>query len=148
MRYLLRREIENSGHRYGYRLLEHHEGPAPAEVAQAMLLRPDEPLLRIRTLFRADDRPYCCEERWINTYATPGLNPKKFEQISPCEWLLRLPPVNRVRRSRGTAFIARSLAVTQDERCLVARRAGLGGQYARLAVATLFPARTPFFGRI
>lgn len=127
VRYLLRREIENSGHRYGYRLLEHHEGPAPAEVAQAMLLRPDEPLLRIRALFRADDRPYCCEERWINTYATPGLNPKEFEQISPCEWLLGHIPVNRASLSMGAAiagdgFIARSLAVTPDEPVLVAER--------------------------
>lgn len=127
VRYLLRREIENSGLRYGYRLLGHHEGAAPADVAQAMLLRPEEPLLRTRALFSADDRPYCCEERWINTYATPDLNIPALEQVSPCEWLLGHVPVNRAMMSMGAAiagrgFVARSLALRPDEPVLVVER--------------------------
>ena len=127
VRYLLRREIENSGLRYGYRLLGHHEGAAPADVAQAMLLRPEEPLLRTRALFSADDRPYCCEERWINHFATPGLTKEALNQISPCEWMLGHIPINRANMSMGATdagkgFVAEALGVTPSDPVLLVER--------------------------
>ncbi|WP_199262743.1 GntR family transcriptional regulator [Paracoccus binzhouensis] len=95
VRTLLRREIEASGKVYGYALLDCRECSPPADVAQAMLLRTEDVLLRVQARFSADGALYCCEERWINNYATPGLTREVLEEMSPCEWLLGHVPINR-----------------------------------------------------
>ncbi len=105
VRFLLRREIEAVGKVYGYGLLDYQEGSPPADIAQSMLLRTDDVLLRIRSRFVADEALYCCEERWVNNFATPGLNRDAIEQISPCEWLLGHVPINR-----GSVVMAATLA--------------------------------------
>ncbi len=127
VRFLLRREIEAAGSIYGYRLLAFDEIAPPAEVARAMLLRTDDTLLRIRARFTADNQPYCCEERWINNYATPGLTQEALKQISPCEWLLGHIPINRANMSMGAAmiedeFVADALGTTLSEPALLVER--------------------------
>ncbi|KGJ06633.1 GntR family transcriptional regulator, histidine utilization repressor [Paracoccus halophilus] len=127
LRYLMRREIEAQGKAYGYRLLGYEKGAAPTEVAQAMLLRSDEPLLRLRARFTADGRPYCFEERWINTVSKSGPTSEALEKVSPCEWLLRHIPVNRASMSMGAtiagcAFLAETLELDPAEPVLVVER--------------------------
>lgn len=127
VRYLLRREIEGLGRSYGYHILGYHEGPAPTEIAQAMLLRNDESLLRTRASFTADDQPYCCEERWINGFAAPDLTREAIARVSPCEWLLGHVPVNRASISMGaaiagTGFVTNALELDPAEPVLVVER--------------------------
>lgn len=127
MRFFLRREIEAAGKTYGYRLLDSQELSPPAEIAQAMLLRPEDKLLRTRTRFTASDLPYCCEERWINHYATPGLTGEVLQKISPCEWLLGHIPINRANMSMGATdagagFIAGALGIAPAEPVLLVER--------------------------
>lgn len=101
VRSLLRRELEAAGRSYGYRLLLCKEAEPPADVAQAMLLRSGEPLLFSRALFLADDQPYCCEDRWTNSFAAPGMDAIALAGTSPCEWLLGHVPLNRASLAIG-----------------------------------------------
>ena len=127
VRFLLRREIEAVGKTYGYRLLDCQEIAPPAEIAQAMLLRAGDRLLRTRTRFTASDQPYCCEERWINQFATPGLTKDVLQTISPCEWLLGHIPINRADMSMGATnagdgLVAEALGVAPSDPVLLVER--------------------------
>ncbi|MDF3855975.1 GntR family transcriptional regulator [Paracoccus sp. APAP_BH8] len=127
VRFLLKREIEAAGKAYGYALLDYQECAPPADVAQAMLLRTDDSLLRVRARFSADEAPYCCEERWINNYATPGLTREALMQMSPCEWLLGHVPINRASMAigatlAGSGFIAEALGLAPGDPVLLAER--------------------------
>lgn len=119
VRSLLRRELEAAGRRYGYRLISCDEAVPPPEVAQAMLLRADELLIFSRALFLADDQPYCCEERWTNGFAAPGLDAEALAGMSACEWLLGHVPLNRASLAIGAAtadpdFIGPALALEPE----------------------------------
>ncbi|WP_017998209.1 GntR family transcriptional regulator [Paracoccus sp. N5] len=105
VRFLLRREIEAAGKVYGYTLLDYRQQRPPSDIAQAMLLHSEELLLRIRSRFTADGALYCCEERWVNDFAAPGLTREALQHLSPCEWLLGHVPVNR-----GSMAMAATLA--------------------------------------
>ena len=127
VRFLLRREIESAGKVYGYRMLDCAETSPSAEIAQAMLLRPEDKLLRTRARFTASGQPYCCEERWINHFATPGLTKEALNQISPCEWMLGHIPINRANMSMGATdagkgFVAEALGVTPSDPVLLVER--------------------------
>jgi len=127
VRFLLRRDIEAAGKVYGYTLLDYKECPPPADVAQSMLLRTDDSLLRVKTRFTADDAPYCCEERWINNYAAPGLTQQALEQLSPCEWLLGHVPINRASMAigatlAGSGFVPEALGLAPGDPVLLVER--------------------------
>lgn len=146
VRYLLRREIENAGNIYGYRMLDFHEGRAPTDVAQAMLLRSDELLLRTRAGFTADDQPYCCEERWTNSFAAPGLSAEAIAQISPCEWLLGHVPVNRASMFigvtiAGDSFVTKELGLDPADPLLVIERLDWLGNMPVTLSRRYFPRR-------
>lgn len=127
VRSLLRRELEAAGHEYGYRYVFSADRNPPGDVAQAMLLRSSETLLFNQSIFLADGAPYCCEERWTNTYAAPGLNAEVLAATSACEWLLGHIPLNRASMSIGVRtadaqFIAPSLKVPPGEPVLLLER--------------------------
>ncbi|RDW12249.1 GntR family transcriptional regulator [Paracoccus thiocyanatus] len=127
VRFLLRREIEASGKTYGYDLLAYQESQPPADIAQAMLLRTDDTLLLVKARFSADGAPYCCEERWLNHYATPGLTRDALARISPCEWLLGNVPVNRASMAigatlAGDGFVPQALDLTPGDPALLVER--------------------------
>ncbi|MFT4012858.1 MAG: GntR family transcriptional regulator [Paracoccus sp. (in: a-proteobacteria)] len=127
VRTLLRRDLESAGHVYGYKLASCSEEPPPPAIAQAMLLRPSEPLLHSRCYFYSDGQPYCCEERWTNGFTAPGMNAQALERISPCEWLVGHVPLNRASMSIGLGvadaeFIAPALGVQPGEAVLQLER--------------------------
>ncbi|WP_342770944.1 GntR family transcriptional regulator [Paracoccus lutimaris] len=127
VRFLLRREIEAVGKTYGYQLVHIEKASPPTEVAQAMLLRPEDKLLWTKSSFTASDQPYCCEERWINFHATPGLTKEALQKISPCEWLLGHIPINRANMSMGATmanegFVAEALRVAPADPVLLVER--------------------------
>lgn len=127
VRFLLRREIESSGKVYGYRMLDCAEIAPPAEIALAMLLRPQDRLLRTRARFTASSRPYCCEECWTNHSATPGLTEEVLNQTSPCEWMLSHISINRANMSMGATdagegFVAQALGIAPTDPVLLVER--------------------------
>ncbi len=127
VRSLLRRDLEAAGHVYGYCFVSFTEAAPPADVAQAMLLRPEEPLLWSRAIFLSDGTPYCCEDRWTNGFAAPGLDAQALEQVSACEWLLGNVPLNRASMSIGVAvadskFIGAALGIQEGNPVLQLER--------------------------
>lgn len=153
VRSLLRREIEAGGHVYGYRLIAAGDEIAPPDVAQAMLLRAREPLLHSRALFLSDGQPYCCEERWTNGFAAPGLTPELLEQSSACEWFLGHVPLNRASLSIGLAiadadFIAPALAVPEGDAVLQLERLEWLGNMPVSLSRRFFPGAHRFEGRL
>lgn len=127
VRFLLRREIEAAGKVYGYTLLDYASKRPPADVARAILLHSDELLLRIRSRFTADGALYCCEERWVNDYAAPGLNRDAVQDISTCEWLLGHVPVNRGNMAMaatlaGEGFVSQAMGLEPGSPVLLMER--------------------------
>lgn len=127
VRHLLRREIEAAGRVYGYAMLDYQELSPPADVAQAMLLHTNDVLLRVRSQFLADHAPYCCEERWINHFAAPGLTRDVLQDISPCEWLLGHVPINRGSVAMGAelagdSFVPEALGMTSADPVMLVER--------------------------
>ena len=101
MRFLLRREIEAAGKSYRYESLDIRRAHPPADVARAMLLRKTDLLLLAWSRFRADEAPYCCEQRWINAAVAPGLDQQALERASACEWMLENLVIDRASMSMG-----------------------------------------------
>lgn len=127
VRFMLRREIEAAGKVYGYTPIDYQELSPPVDIARAMLLRTEDVLLRIRSRFTADQALYCCEERWINGFATPGLSRDALQDISPCEWLLGHIPVNRGTMAMaatlaGKGFVSQALELPADAPVLLLER--------------------------
>lgn len=127
VRFLPRREIEAAGRVYGYALLDYSQQQPPADIAQAMLLHSDELLLRIRSRFTADGALYCCEERWVNDFATPGISREALEQISPCEWILGHVPANRSNMAMaatlaGDGFVSDAMCLAPQAPVLLMER--------------------------
>lgn len=127
VRSLLRRELEGAGHVYGYSHLFSTERRPPPDVAQAMLLRSSEMLFFNQSMFFSDGAPYCCEERWTNTYAAPGLGSEVVAESSACEWLLGNVPLNRATtaitaRIADADFVAPALGLKEGDPVLQLER--------------------------
>ena len=88
---ILREEIEATGQRHSYRLLEQRILPPPPALA-ARLGTQDRPALHLRALHMAGPAPFVIEERWINLDTVPAAATAPFGQQSANEWLVRHAP--------------------------------------------------------
>lgn len=86
---IIRLDVEGRGQSYGYRLLQRRSAPAPDEVCASLRLPAGTELLHIRALHLADGRPFCLEDRWVNTTAVPDLLNADLTGISANEWLVQ-----------------------------------------------------------
>jgi len=89
---LIRKEICDKGHTYGYAQVSRRRVPSPARLASKMNLPRGTKLLHLLCVHSADAKPYVIEERWINPDAVPAVEGVDFSQISPNEWLLKHVP--------------------------------------------------------
>ncbi|WP_232830423.1 UTRA domain-containing protein [Oceanicella sp. SM1341] len=89
---LVRAEVEGSGRRYGYHLIERREEGAGPEAAARLELPAGAPVLFLRCLHFADGLPHQLETRWINRSEVPGAAAMPFEAEGPNEWLVREVP--------------------------------------------------------
>ena len=85
---ITRLEIEETGARYGYRLLERGHAPPAGRLG------PDGPgeALHVRALHLAGARPCLLEDRWINTAVVPGILSADLARENANEWLVRNAP--------------------------------------------------------
>jgi GntR family histidine utilization transcriptional repressor len=93
---ITRREIEQGGRDYGYRLIARTIEPTPHAVMRSFGIAGPVDMLRVRALHLADDRPYMLEDRWIDTRSTPGILDVDLALESANEWLVRNKPYSRV----------------------------------------------------
>lgn len=85
---ILRQEIEERGHSYGYTLFKRGEVRPPKSLRP--MLGPSA--LRVTAIHLADERPFVLEDRWINLTAVGSARDQPFETVSANEWLLQTVP--------------------------------------------------------
>lgn len=93
---ITRREVEQSGARYGYQLIRRRMAPAPRGVVAAFGLGASRPMLRVEALHLSDGRPYIFEDRWICPETSPEVNDLDFVDQSANEWLVLNKPYTRL----------------------------------------------------
>lgn len=86
---VIRQEIAERGHDYGYRRLGRRAAAAPGPVRAR--LGPGEGL-HVTALHLADDAPYVYEDRWISLETVPAAAGQDFTAVSANEWLLAAAP--------------------------------------------------------
>lgn len=91
---VVRHEIENGGHSYGYKLLE--SGVCGSENDDQGLFG-DALLRHIISLHLSNGRPYQLEDRLVNLSAIPEARDADFSTVSPNEWLIARVPYSSVR---------------------------------------------------
>lgn len=89
---LIRKEIIDKRHAYGYVQVSRTHAAPPAAIALRMGLSDKVEILYLVCVHTADAKPYVLEERWINPDAVPAVNTVDFSQLSPNEWLLKNIP--------------------------------------------------------
>ena len=89
---VIRKEITEKGHTYGYALISRRRAAAPPAVAMKMALQRGAKVLHMVCVHTADNKPYVIEERWINLDAVPAVEGVDFSQLSPNEWLVKNIP--------------------------------------------------------
>ncbi|SDE79783.1 UTRA domain-containing protein [Limimaricola pyoseonensis] len=93
---LVRAEIEATGARYRYALLDRAVTPASDRLRGRMELPEDARLLRLTCLHFADGLPYQLEQRWISLAALPQAETQDFADSGPNEWLVATVPYTEV----------------------------------------------------
>ena len=126
-RHVVRNLIEGDGGNYRYQLDLAEIAAPPAEISEQMILAPADQVLRSRAIFMDGDRPYCCEERWINMAGAPGLTKTVLERLSAAEWLVSnfaMTHANMALSSTGAdpQFVAPALGITSGDPVLLVER--------------------------
>lgn len=89
---VVRQTIEELGAKYRYALVHKSVGVAPAWIVSQLALSPDEPVMHLKCMHYADNRPFQHEERWIIMSTVPRISEADLETQSPNEWLLSEVP--------------------------------------------------------
>jgi GntR family histidine utilization transcriptional repressor len=140
---LLRREIEDAGAVYGYRLVSREVRVAPTTVSEALGIPHRAVLTHVRAVHSADGRPYVLEDRWVHARRVPGFATADLASISANEWLLANVPVTTgemtLTAERAGSEAARLLECQPSEPVVTVRRVtwrdGAGITQVRLVYA-------------
>lgn len=89
---VVRQQVEEMNAAYRYALVSRRETAAPGWLAPQIGLPPEAPVLHLKCMHYADNRPFQFEERWISTEAVPGVLEADFTASGPNEWLLAEVP--------------------------------------------------------
>jgi GntR family histidine utilization transcriptional repressor len=94
---LVRRTVEEMNAAYRYSLVGQREIAAPDWLAAQLGVDDPGPILHVRCMHYADDRPFQFEERWINIDAVPHVREADFSRVGPNEWLVAEVPFSSAR---------------------------------------------------
>jgi GntR family histidine utilization transcriptional repressor len=86
---ITREEIQARGGVYRHVALEQTQTAPPAPLASQLGLAKKTPMLHLKALHLADEKPFLYEDRWINLAAVPGIADVDFSEISANEWLVQ-----------------------------------------------------------
>ena len=89
---IIRTQVEAQGLTYSVDVVEQKTRVPPVRVRAAMRLTDKSRSLYLKTLHRADDKPFVYEERWVNTATVPEILDVNFAQTSANEWLVQHVP--------------------------------------------------------
>ncbi|MDP5085541.1 MAG: GntR family transcriptional regulator [Yoonia sp.] len=129
---ITRREVEQQGRKYDYQLISREMEETPIPVMARLGIQQPVPMLHVKALHLADNRPFIFEDRWVDTRSTPGILDVDLQVQSANEWLVHNKPYSRV-DVRFYAVIAqgesaRYLATSAESALLVIERTTWIGQ--------------------
>lgn len=123
---ITRLEVEARGCIYGYRLISREIAAAPPSICARFGLQRPSPMLQVKALHLADDKPYILEDRWVDTTSNPDVMAVDLDRQSANEWLVRNKPYSRVdvrfHAVNAEGDVARHLATTPGRALLVIER--------------------------
>ena len=125
-------EIRARGHEYSCDVLRVGREPAAAAVADALDLRPGNPVYHSVCLHRENGVPIQLEDRYVNPAAAPDFAVQDFSRIPPAEYLLRTVPLDEVEHVVDAVMPAREearlLGIRPTVPCLVLTRRTWSGR--------------------
>lgn len=89
---VVRQQVEEMNAAYRYALVAQTEKASPDWLTAQIGLPRETPVLHLKCMHYADNRPYQFEERWISTAAVPQVRQANFSDVGPNEWLLAEVP--------------------------------------------------------
>ncbi len=89
---IIRREIEDRNHAYGYALIASEQRAPPAGIRVRMRLGNARKALHVSAVHYADSKPYVYESRWINLKSVPEAKSADLSTVSANEWLVANAP--------------------------------------------------------
>jgi GntR family transcriptional regulator, histidine utilization repressor len=123
---VIRQEVEQSGHAYGYRLISSGLAQTPRHVIDNFALDGACKMLRVQALHLSDRRPYLYEDRWISTQTVPEIASVDLARESANEWLVRNRPYShgivQFYATRAGNDFARHLQTAADAALFVVER--------------------------
>lgn len=123
---ITRREVEQRGSRYGYQLISSALEMPPPPVMARLGVQQAAPMLHVKALHLADNRPYIVEDRWIDTVSAPEILRIDLTAQSANEWLVHNKPYSRVDvrfyAIKAEGEIAAQLAIPPGEALLIIER--------------------------
>ncbi len=139
---LIREEVERTGQRYAYELVDAGEH-SPPELARARLGITGRPrVLRVLARHLADGVPLAWEERWINGGTVPEALKVDWRLQSPNEWLKLHVPYTRVDMamcaSEAGPLSARALGCEVGDALLTLERTTWWAQWSVTFVALAY----------
>jgi GntR family histidine utilization transcriptional repressor len=119
-------EIVRAGKAYRVTLLSRVERKATRQDALRLGVPVATPVLALKCIHFADDKPLVAEDRLINLKAVPSAAKIDFKETSPGTWLLNKVPwseaEHQIRAVNATSDIAKYLDIGEGEACLVVER--------------------------
>ncbi len=107
---ITREEIQARGSVYRHVALQQTRTVPPALLASLLRLAKKTPMLHLKALHLADEKPFLYEDRWINLAAVPGIAGVDFSEISANEWLVQNAPYTDGDISFSAANASREVA--------------------------------------
>lgn len=91
----IRREVEHAGQRFKVRFLDMETVAAPAEALDALGMKAESELIRVRSLFLANEQPCSFEMKWINPDVAEGMTLETLDELTVYEWLSQHAAITR-----------------------------------------------------
>jgi GntR family histidine utilization transcriptional repressor len=136
-------EVKARGEPYAYELLSRTARLANPRDIEELGLEAPAPVLALRCLHRASDRPFALEDRLINLQAVPEAEAVDFARAAPGSWLLGHVPWTEAEHRISAANVQRSVAtmlgIEVTAACLVLERRTWRGADKITHVRLVFP---------
>ena len=136
-------EVVSRGQPYDFALLSRRRRHAHKRKPEEAELGLDNPLLELKCLHLASNRPFALESRLININAVPEAEGITFEDVSPGHWLLEhvawSKAQHRISALAADEYQAQHLGIEVGAACLLLERQTWRGGEGITYVRQLFP---------
>jgi GntR family histidine utilization transcriptional repressor len=122
----IRKEVEDSGKEYSYRLLHDTVRLSEADDSNKLSDSSKNSIRQLECLHSANGAPFCFEERMVNIGSVPEIEDVAFDREGPGNWLQRTVPWNsaehQIIATLATEIVAKMLEIEPGAPCLVVER--------------------------